>query len=490
MSSKRGKKITTTTRSSQPVQPKVEMTAAELPSSTSTSTAAASSSSSVQTSRSKSRLSLTRLDEQRTLASLNDRLAGYIDNYQKLENEIIHLTKQLAKAEEDKQESIARLKNNYEPELASCRQTIDETTKERTRLAMENKNLAKALTITTEKLEKKTKESSATNTRLNQIDAKFQDITAQCNKLTSERECMNRQFKDLQDEMRLVQKENDCLRKQAEGEFLKRINLESQLQTKIEDFTFKNNCLLKEIEEMRLGVPENSEQDDVRLQKEIDVQLKKRVDEIRVQYEESKRKAQEELECLYENKIQELEANVRRLQSSSQSKSEEVTIFSARCEQLTQDNIDLQSQRDKLYNDKRELQNQINTDHDRFMKFLTERDEEIDLLVTEKNFILAENEKLRGSQTEVDNELAVMDQLITSVEQSFSLGNIGDISTVAGRSPPVKRPRQDFDSSVEGSVDSSVGDEKLDKLKEKGQLVNAQIRRSLSPQAKAGCPIM
>ena len=50
----------------------------------------------VQTSRSKSRLSLTRADEQKTLASLNDRLAGYIDRYQKLETECIHLTKQVS----------------------------------------------------------------------------------------------------------------------------------------------------------------------------------------------------------------------------------------------------------------------------------------------------------------------------------------------------------------------------------------------------------
>lgn len=117
---------------------------------------------------------MSRIQEKRELASLNDRLAAYIERNQQLENENQSLVKQVNKildkfgdhnhkpigmscawlnillvfvqvshSEETLQRNVTRIQSSYDKELTDARKVVDETAKEKAKLQMDHAQLRK-----------------------------------------------------------------------------------------------------------------------------------------------------------------------------------------------------------------------------------------------------------------------------------------------------------------------------------------------------------
>ena len=80
---------------------------------------------------------ISRMEEKLTLASLNDRLAAYIDRVRTLENENRHLTTQIRSKEETVHREVTNIKALYEAELGDARRLLDDTAKEKATLQIE-----------------------------------------------------------------------------------------------------------------------------------------------------------------------------------------------------------------------------------------------------------------------------------------------------------------------------------------------------------------
>ena len=77
------------------------------------------------------------MEEKKELASLNDRLASYIDRVRQLEHENKQLSTQVRTREETVTREITNIKGLYESELADARKLLDATAKDKASLQLE-----------------------------------------------------------------------------------------------------------------------------------------------------------------------------------------------------------------------------------------------------------------------------------------------------------------------------------------------------------------
>ena len=81
---------------------------------------------------------ISRVQEKNELASLNDRLASYIERVRQLETENSRLTRIVQTQEETATKEVTGIKGLYEGELLSTRKLLDDIAKEKAKLLFEN----------------------------------------------------------------------------------------------------------------------------------------------------------------------------------------------------------------------------------------------------------------------------------------------------------------------------------------------------------------
>lgn len=96
---------------------------------------------------------ISRIQEKNELASLNDRLAVYIERVRQLETENSRLSRIVHSHEETVTKEVTGIKGLYEGELASARKLLDDIAKEKAKLQFENGKLKADLDDTREKLD-------------------------------------------------------------------------------------------------------------------------------------------------------------------------------------------------------------------------------------------------------------------------------------------------------------------------------------------------
>jgi lamin B len=95
---------------------------------------------------------ISRIQEKNELASLNDRLAAYIERVRQLESENSRLSRMVQTQEETVTREVSGIKGLYEGELASARKLLDDLAKDKAKLQFENGKLKSDLEETREKL--------------------------------------------------------------------------------------------------------------------------------------------------------------------------------------------------------------------------------------------------------------------------------------------------------------------------------------------------
>jgi len=84
---------------------------------------------------------ISRVQEKNELASLNNRLAAYIDRVLQLEKENERLTRIVETQETTVTKEVTGIKGLYEGELTSARKLLDDLAKEKAKLQFENGKL-------------------------------------------------------------------------------------------------------------------------------------------------------------------------------------------------------------------------------------------------------------------------------------------------------------------------------------------------------------
>jgi len=95
---------------------------------------------------------ISRIQEKNELASLNDRLAAYIERVRQLESENSRLTRIVQSQEDTVTREFTGFMGLYESELSSARKLLDDLAKEKAKLQFENGKLKNSLDEIRDKL--------------------------------------------------------------------------------------------------------------------------------------------------------------------------------------------------------------------------------------------------------------------------------------------------------------------------------------------------
>jgi len=383
---------------------------------------------------------LSRIQEKNTLASLNDRLAAYIDRNQQLENENASMTQKLTKIEDSTNRQVSRVTQQYDKELKDARRVVDETAKDKAKLQFEYSQMKTDYLDLKTKVDKKTKEALNLQKQLTQVEGQVDALQTQNNKVSHERDKLNAEKKDLDGEVARVLRELDALRKQLEDETMARVDAENKLKTYGEELNFKNQQYEERMEEVRTRRTVELQEVGGRLQQEYEMKLQQSIQELRVEYDAQLNSNKAELDNLYEQKVADLKSQLKRHQNSLAAKNEESAGVFARNEALTITITSLETERNALMDRIKALEKKNDEDQRKFARMLVERDDDIDRLVTEKNTLMNEYQELMDIKVGLDNEIAMYRKLLEGEEKRLSISprNSRHDSDGQGRRTPLR----------------------------------------------------
>lgn len=157
---------------------------------------------------------------------------------------------------------------------------------------------------------------------------------------------------------------------------------------------------------------------DLKLQ-EYEHKLQQSLQELRAEYEAQLRANKDELDNLYDQKYADMKAQLKRAQSSSASKTEEISALQSRLDSTTNSTTKLEQERNELARRIKELEKKSDDDHSRFAKMLEARDNEIDSLMNEKAVLMSDYQDLMDTKVALDNEIATYRKLLETEERRF-----------------------------------------------------------------------
>lgn len=372
---------------------------------------------------------ISRLQEKTELASLNDRLAAYIDRVRYLENENQRLSKVITTHEETVQREVTNIKKLYENELGDARKLLDETAKEKARLMIE------AGKLKAENAELKDKNRTL-ETSLETIERRLLAAESQVNELQARLNDAVNQRKHWEDEYNRLKKENEQLKKQLatakkqlEEETIQRVDLENRVQSLKEELAFKSQIHETELNETIQRTRTEVEQVDGRLQHEYEEKLAESLREMREANDETIRITREETEEVFERKLAELRAMAEGKDSAADRAQKELRETRKRLDEISSQCTKLQSQAAIFEARIRDLEAQLAREQEHHEAALSQRDAEIRRLRQQMEDQLSEYRDLLDVKIQLDNEIQSYRKLLEAEESRL---NISQESSLRG----------------------------------------------------------
>merc|ERR1712142_1031793 len=139
-----------------------------------------------------------RVEEKQELSHLNDRLAAYIDRVRSLESQNAKLSVEVNQAIDTRNREVTNVKAMYETELAESRRLLDDTSKEKALLKLENNKLNGILVDLRPKLEQSQAAYRQAQDKLRLAEGRLHEKENLVAVYTSENKELKSRLKDLE----------------------------------------------------------------------------------------------------------------------------------------------------------------------------------------------------------------------------------------------------------------------------------------------------
>ncbi|XP_051998606.1 keratin, type I cytoskeletal 18-like isoform X1 [Xyrauchen texanus] len=310
-------------------------------------------------------------DDKETMKGLNDRLAGYLSKVRLLEESNTQLEERIKEALMRKEAESGRDWSSYEKTIAALREQIQEVTMDNARLFLQ-----------------------MDNARLATDDFKVK-------------------FESEQAMRQGVEQDLARLRKMLDDTYMGRMQLESQIESMREELSSLKKSHDEDVGNLRHQISEN--QVNVQMDNKNSPDLNDTISNVRTQYERAVQKSREETEAWYQNKFDNITAEVTQNTEALQAGKTELNELRRQIQSL---DIDLQA----LYNMIRSLEETLRDTEARYGQEVSGHNAQIMQLEEELGQVRAQVERQRAEyqallnlKMKLEAEISTYHQLLEGV---------------------------------------------------------------------------
>lgn len=395
---------------------------------------------------------ISRVQEKNELASLNDRLAMYIERVRQLESENTRLSRMVQTQEETVTKEVSGIKGLYEGELASARKLLDELAKDKAKLQFENGKLKSEVEDLRDKLRTKEKDLTVVEKKLLAAESQVTELQARLNDAVNQRRHWEDEYNKLKKESDILIKSLATAKKQLEDETIMRVDLENRVQSLKEELAFNTQVHAQELSESMHRSRVVVEEVDGRLQNEYENRLGESLKQMREDMEEQIRQARDESEAVFERKLVEMRALGDRNVDVSDKTQAELRNSRKRLDEVTSEVSRLTSQNQSYEARIRDLESQLKHEQDNHSIDRDTLNTEIQRLRKAMEDQLTEYRDLMDVKFQLDAEIAAYRKLLESEESRLNLSAVQSTPSRTSAESSRKRKRVEVDEPDSSAV--------------------------------------
>lgn len=391
----------------------------------------------------------TRIQEKEQLQNLNDRLAAYIDRVRYLEQENSRLNVQVRTTQETVTREVDNVKSLYDSELSEARKLLDETAKEKAKLQLNANKYKTEADDWQAKFHKRDRDAKLAEKKRLEAQSELGDMEAKLKDAENSRLSAEGEAARLQGEVNNLNHQLAALKKQLEEETLLRVDTENRVQSLKEELAFKSNLHEREMNETRTRVTTTYDESDAVDAADYESKLADALQAMRQEQEEQLRLVREEVEDLYERKVNDLQGALDRSMNVGTSSREEYLITKRKMDEYSSEVQKLKAQNVLLEARVKDLENQLDHESDMHEQQMRQKDAEIHELRQLLNENVQEYADLLDIKLKLDNEIEAYRKLLEGEETRLNLsGSSPMMSTPATTERGRKRKRVTLDEEV------------------------------------------
>ncbi|XP_063423081.1 70 kDa neurofilament protein-like isoform X2 [Mytilus trossulus] len=388
--------------------------------------------------------------EKKDMQDLNERFANYIEKVRFLEAQNRKLASELENLKTKWGKETSAIKSMYEQELAEARKLIDDLTKDKNKLEIQNSSLQEDMNNLRRQMDDLKKYHAIDQEQINKLNQQLSDYESEINMLRRTISSLETERGRDKERINKLQSEVDRLRIDLNNETLNHLDAENRRQTLEEEMEFLKKVHEQELKELAALAYRDTTEENREFWKS---ELSQAIRDIQSEYDNKVDQLRGDMESYYNLKVQEFRTGatkqnmeVTHVKEENKKLVKNISDLKGRLADLEGRNAQLESQYNSLLREYESIQSEHTME-------TVKLKEEITNLRSEMEAILVELQSLMDAKLSLELEIAAYRKLLESEESSDLFNRAHILERIRGASYYRRFNDENFPIDIIGTVE-------------------------------------